>query len=197
MKIDRLGIKLFLDQPDLTDIREVIPLFHSWIQKQAITDHLLLDVHDYSHVPDGPGILLYGHEGSFSLALRQGRLHLIYRQHRPSDGSHEQKLSHTLRPLLQGCLLLESYSPAGAALRFGLTESEFTVYDRLHAPNTDETLQAFEPVLSSFLRERWGVSSFHIEHLADPRRLFAVKLSVEPSPTVAELLERLENDRIN
>jgi hypothetical protein len=36
------------------DLEAVIPVFHRWIQEQ-IFDELLLDVANYSHVPDGPG----------------------------------------------------------------------------------------------------------------------------------------------
>ena len=47
--------------------RDYIPLFHGWIQEKIIPDHLLIDVADYSHIPDGPGIMLIAHEGHFSL----------------------------------------------------------------------------------------------------------------------------------
>ena len=51
---------------------DFIPVFHRWIQKQTVSGHLLIDVHDYSHIHQGPGILLVGHEGNFSIDLADG-----------------------------------------------------------------------------------------------------------------------------
>ncbi len=51
--------------PDPIRLDDFIPLFHRWIQEQAIDGHLLIDVHDYSHIQQGPGILLVGARRQF------------------------------------------------------------------------------------------------------------------------------------
>lgn len=197
MKINRLGIKLFLDQPAVRDIRDLIPVFHSWIQGQLIADHLLVDVHDYSHVPGGPGILLFGHEGSFSLDFFQNSAGLLYRRNRTSEGSHYKQLSDSLRPLLLGCRLLESQSLHGGPILFKKNELRLTIHDRLNAPNTEETFHRFQPILSRFLEQMFDGSSFSMNHLSDPRELFAISVKVDSSLGIGQLLDHMENDTIN
>ncbi len=197
MKLDRTGIKVFLDDSSSIDTRELIPIFHRWIQKQAIENHLLVDVHDYSHVPKGPGILLYGHQGSFNLDLGQNRPGLLYRRNRRCDASDPDQLSSTMRPLLQGLRLLQSDSLAGGILRFKTDEFRFTVYDRLHAPNNEETFRRFQPVLSRFLKQKLDRHRFNIEHLSDLRELFSVDVKFDASLDTDKLLHHLEDDTIN
>jgi hypothetical protein len=197
MNLDRLSIKLYLEEPGLGDIREIIPIFHSWIQKQSISDHLLLDVHDYSHVPEGPGIFLYGHEGSFSLDLGQNRIGLLYQRNKNPNGDADNRLAESLRTLLQGCLLLESEKIAGAFPRFKTSEFRLAVHSRLHAPNTEETFQRFQPVLAKFLGQTLEGNKFRIDHMSDPTELFAIEVSGASPLPVEELYARLENDTIN
>jgi hypothetical protein len=193
----RLSIGLSLEESPSGNNQDLIPVFHSWIQKQSIPDHLLVDVHDYSHVPNGPGILLYGHEGSFSLDIGQNRAGLIYQRTQGSDGSFQNQLSETLRPLLQGCCLLESQQRPSTSLGFKTNGFRVTLHDRLNAPNTDETYRRFEPLLSDFLELTLESDGFTLVHLSDPRELFAIEVHLSSSPLASELLARLENDTTN
>src|SRR2546425_7497876 len=108
MDLHKFGVKIFASNPDVVDIREFIPVFHSWIQKQTIEGHQLIDVHDYSHVPDGPGILLVAHEGNFSMDQGDGRLGLFYYRKRPLEGNFQTKLQSILDTARQACQLLEA-----------------------------------------------------------------------------------------
>lgn len=62
---NKFGVRLFLKGP-CRPLAEFIPVFHSWIQRRALAGHQLIDVHDYSHVADGPGILLVAHEANLN-----------------------------------------------------------------------------------------------------------------------------------
>lgn len=197
MNLNRLSIKLYLEDPSSEHIRELIPVFHQWIQQQAIPDHLLVDVHDYSHVPQGPGILLYGHEGSFSIDLGQERTGILYQRTRPSGESLEQQLSIAFRTLLQGCNLLESKGLTGRSVQFKTNELRIVLHDRLNAPNTAETFGSLEPHLSEFLHQILGETSFTVNHESDPREQFTVNVSVDSSPGLRELMARVEDDTIN
>ena len=63
MDSSRIGIKLFLANPKV-HLEDVVTVFHSWIQQQALAGTLLIDVADYLHVPTGPGIVLVAHEAN-------------------------------------------------------------------------------------------------------------------------------------
>ena len=54
MDIQKFGIKLFFQKNESYSYREFIPELHRWIQNDSIPDHMLIDVVDYSHIPDGP-----------------------------------------------------------------------------------------------------------------------------------------------
>jgi uncharacterized protein YqfB (UPF0267 family) len=84
MNAYKFGVKLFVSNPGAVNIRDFIPVFHGWIQQQKIAGHQLIDVHDYSHVHHGPGILLVAHEGNFSMDEAGGRLGLVYIRKQPA-----------------------------------------------------------------------------------------------------------------
>ena len=44
-----------------TDIESFVLLFHNWIQEDRIPNHIMVDVANYKHIPDGPGIMLIAH----------------------------------------------------------------------------------------------------------------------------------------
>ncbi|MCS7047943.1 MAG: hypothetical protein NZ483_01440, partial [Verrucomicrobiae bacterium] len=74
----KFGVKFFITNPEAKPLKDFIPVFHGWIQRQALPGHLLIDVHDYSHVYQGPGILLVAHEANISIDQSEGRPGLLY-----------------------------------------------------------------------------------------------------------------------
>ena len=54
MELQRLSIKLLAEETNI-NATEFVPVFHSWIRNKKLKDHLMIDVADYNHVPEGPG----------------------------------------------------------------------------------------------------------------------------------------------
>ena len=82
MDLQKFGIKLYLNANGSFDATDFIPVFHRWIQDKVVDDHLLIDVADYSHIPDGPGIMLVAHEGNISLDQKNHQPEkLVYWKH--------------------------------------------------------------------------------------------------------------------
>jgi len=54
-------------------LERAIPVFHRWIQERSL-DELMVDVADYTHVPDGPGVVLVCHDAIYSLDTGGGEL---------------------------------------------------------------------------------------------------------------------------
>src|SRR5229473_5672560 len=75
--IQHVRVKVFARQPAPIDQGDAIAVFHRWIQNRECPE-MLIDVADYRHVPDGPGVMLIGHEASYSLDNTKGRLGLLY-----------------------------------------------------------------------------------------------------------------------
>jgi len=173
MELQRLGVKLFVEDPSSLEIRSFIPIFHSWIQKQVIEGHLLIDIHDYSHVHKGPGILLVAHEGNFSMDLAEDRLGLFYYRKQPSKGSLRDHIQTIFRTALEACRLLEQESEL-AGIQFKTDEVLVVANDRLFAPNTPETFQQLQPVLTELFEQFFEGNEFTVNHRTDPKERFSV-----------------------
>ena len=150
MDLYKIGIKLFVTNPQTVRLRDFIPVFHGWIQEQKVAGHQLIDVHDYSHVHNGPGILLVAHEGNFSMDQEGGRLGLFYYRKRPLEGGFEANLKNILQTALQACTLLES-EPKLDGLKFDTKEVLVIANDRLLAPNDAAARATIEPIIARTL----------------------------------------------
>src|SRR5437762_11773460 len=110
MDSHKIAVKFFADlAPEASGQNEVhfVPIFHSWIQTQAVPDHLLVDVADYAHVHHGPGAVLIAHEANFSTDNTDGRLGLMYVRKQPAAGSFAERVRQALVAALEGCKRLE------------------------------------------------------------------------------------------
>jgi hypothetical protein len=166
MDVHRLGVKFFAADLRVVRLEAVIPVFHGWIQKQNIARHLLIDVHDYSHLHDGPGILLVALEGNFSLDIGDGRPGLVYYRKNPTALAPVEHLSTIIRAALQACRLLRQ----DGNLQFNLDELLFFANDRLNAPNDDRTFKQLQPLLAEALKQVFEGAEFDLRRrIDDPR----------------------------
>ena len=68
----RLGVKFCLKQEPTLQPEDILPIFQRWIQDHAIVG-MLIDVIDYKHVPEGPGIVLIADEFDLAYDSRRRR----------------------------------------------------------------------------------------------------------------------------
>jgi len=142
MQLQHVNVKLLLQNSADAGLEPLIPVFHSWIENQN-GDGLLIDVADYSHVPSGPGVVLIGHEGNFSVDNADNRLGVRYNRKAILEGGNQEKLSQATRAVLNGCLRLQEEPRLGGKFFFNGQDIEIFVNDRLLAPNNSATRQAF------------------------------------------------------
>jgi len=147
MEFSRLGIKLFAADSSAVRVKDFVQIFHSWIQKQAVEKHQLIDVHDYSHIHHGPGILLVGHEGNFSTEMGEGIPGLVYFRKQPA-GTFEETLRASLKAILQAAALIEAEPGLEGRVRLRRDEFLFISNDRLLAPNNAASFEVIKPVLA-------------------------------------------------
>lgn len=187
--LHRIGVKIACADPDFPAL-DLVPVFHRWIQTGAMPGHLLIDVADYDHVPEGPGILLVAHEGNFGLDDIGGRRGLLYYRKQPLDGDLAARLRAVLRTALHACRLLEQDPALGGRLRFAAGQLELFANDRLRAANQAATYDAFQPTLDALLRTLYGDAPCTVTRPTDPRSRFGVTLA-GPATTVDQALARL------
>jgi len=174
MSLQRISISISLADAGV-DPEHFVPVFHDWIRRGAV-EGVLVDVARYAHVHRGPGVLLIGHEGDYSVDLSAGRPALRYTLKRDADDSPRELAARALRRLLAAAAEAAEalgVEPAGARLTV-------EVRDRLRAPNTPETLATLGPELAAGLADVLdGEVVLDAAPLdADPRAPFAVGATV-------------------
>ena len=161
------------DPETAVDLEPFIGLFHRFIQEESLPG-LLLDVADYAHVPDGPGIVLIGHDVDYALDLQGGFAGFFTLRKRYSGLSTADVLRDTLSRALSAIVAVEDDGSTGVSFETGrLTVQSF---DRLLTPNDGESYEKlrkdFEPVIESI----FGASEIRRAHADDPRRPLALEI---------------------
>ena len=186
MNIQHVNIKFYLENPETIDLANYAAVFNTWIQKQRL-EELLIDVADYLHVHNGPGIMLIGHEADYSLDNRSGRLGLLYNRKAQLEGRTQEKLVQAARAALNAAQILEKEN----GLKFNGSEVQIIVNDRLLVPNTAETFTALEADIKSFFDELYSGAGYSLAHHSDPRQRFTVNVKAESRFDVDALLKNL------
>jgi hypothetical protein len=190
MELQHVNVKLRIADAGGLDLLPLIPVFHSWIQGQVFAD-LLLDVADYRHVPAGPGVVLIGQEGDYSVDHADNRFGVRYNRKAPLDGSNQDRLRQAARAALTACQRLESEPSLAGNFRFAGREIELFINDRLLAPNQDSTRAAAHAELDAFFTKLFKGSEFKLSYAQDPRRLFTASATSAKPFQVSELLSNL------
>ena len=189
MDVQQLSVKVFATAGGGYDPESLIPVFHRWIRERLLPDRLLIDVADYRHVVDGPGVLVVGNECHFGVDA-EGQLGLLYSRKRDPIGPADEKLREAFFDTLRICKALAGES--SVALTLNLSEWEIRVMSRLVAENSEATMERFEPVVTAFISELFATESAKLAHLSDPKEPFGVRISVSEPPAIDALLARIE-----
>src|SRR6202166_3326824 len=152
MQLQHVNVKLLLQNSQGLNLEALIPVFHSWIENQN-GDELLIDVADSTHVPAGPGVVLIGHEGNYSVDNTGNRLGVRYNRKAAFDGSNQERLAQAARAALAACLRLEAEPRLDGKFRFNGQDIEIFINDRLIAPNNAATREAFDADFHDFSRK--------------------------------------------
>lgn len=180
MNLQRLTIKFFVQDAAALQLSQVIPVFHRWIQTQAVYG-LLLDVTDYKHVPQGPGVILIGHEVDYALDLEGGEPGLLLRRKRPTaNQTIAEQLMEAIAWARHAYLLLEQEPSWTRPLRFRTDLVELSFPDRRLAPNTPENWAKWESVVAAALQPFFPTAHLHLTRLhPEPQRLLGYRVTIQ------------------
>ena len=191
MDSSKFAFKFFLEDPAALKPGEVVPVFHNFIQTHGIPDHLLIDVADYEHVPNGPGTVLVSHEANIHLDLADGRPGLLYVRKQPLKGDLRERIRSALRYALEVALRLEQHPKLAGRVKLNTQELVFRINDRLHGPNKPETFDAIRPALEDVLAEAYPIATVSLDYAHAPAELFEVRAKSSTNPGVSAMLECL------
>ncbi len=189
--LQKIAIKLYARAGTEFAPAELIPLLHGWIQKRSV-EGTLIDVADYSHVPDGPGLMLIAYEGVYSFEAGSGAPGLVYSNRRGlEDGDLGSRVKSSMRLALAACEQYGRDADASDGGVFPGSSWELISNDRLLAPATDLTYDELEPVVSKVCEELYGETKFRVARLGGGRERAALRVDVDEPFSPSQLLERL------
>lgn len=186
MNIQHVNIKIYLENPESVKLADFATVFNTWIQSRRL-EELLIDVADYLHVYNGPGVMLIGHEADYSLDNRAGRLGLLYNRKEQIEGTTHEKLAQAVCAALNAAQILEKEN----GLKFNGSEVQMIINDRLLVPNTTETFSILEPEFKSFFDQLYNGAEYSLSHNDDRRERFTVNVKTESKFDVDTLLKNL------
>jgi len=190
MQLQHVNVKLLLKGSESARLEPLVPIFHSWIENQN-GDELLIDVADYSHVPAGPGVVLIGHQGNYSVDNGDNRLGVRYNRKAAVDGGNQECLGQAMRAALKACQRLEAEPRLDGKFKFNGQNIEIFINDRLIAPNNGATRDRFDADFHTFSRKLFGEKEYSISYGTDPRSLFTAFVKSARPLSPAELLDAL------
>ena len=179
MKLQKFGVKLFfLDTNGSYSSKDFIPVFHNWIQDQLVKDHLLIDVADYSHIPDGPGIMLIAHEGHFSLDQGNNQPGIMYMRKTEIAGSFTERFNEVLSVTIEAANLLSNNNFTND-INFSNNALRFIANDRFYAENNIENQNLYKEEIQKALDGKYSDSQFEFGDVSDTneRLAFTVNFS--------------------
>lgn len=162
----------------------VIGVFHRFIQR-GLVEGLVIDVADYRHVPQGPGVLLVGHDVDYGLSDRG----LTVTRKRSLEDPAGDQFRDAVRMGLGFLASLEYDGELEA--NFDRSRVTVSVPDRsLEGDVASDLVAEVEPVAA----EIWGEAKVTIVNSDDPRSVASI--SVEADASAADgALERLGGSR--
>ena len=173
--LERFCIKFFTRSNAELDEANLIAIFHEWIRLHKLKG-TLIDVADYRHVPNGPGVMLITHEINYAMDHHDGQLGISAQRKLGEGATHQDRIVALARAAASFGQLLESDARVKHQLNFEGGKFHYMANDRLHAPNTDETFAALQPDIEAAAAQLYPGQTVSVTRLEnDPRdRLTAV-----------------------
>jgi hypothetical protein len=190
INLQKVNVKVFLDAAQGLEADALLAVFGRWRLEEG---EEIVDLADYAHVPEGPGILLVSHRWHFGVDWDGGRPGLFYSSRKGLEGSLEERFAAVIRAGFEkGRRLLAEPELRGSAQPLA-GELEVVINDRLLAPNTDQSDAALRPALEAALKRLYAGGSYELRRDADPsRRLgYRVSAAVPAGVTFEALISRL------
>jgi hypothetical protein len=193
MNLQKINVKFFMEKGADIPLASFIPVFHRWIQEDKL-EGMLVDVTEYTHVYQGPGVLLIAHEANYSLDEEKGKRGFLYNQKRTPEKSVEDHLKTAFRRVLTACSLLEREPGLAGKMKFSSNHLQVFVNDRLEAPYSPESLGALEETLNPFLNRLYEGGKYLMLHEKDPQKRAGFEIKFEKTADIETLLKKLNTN---
>ncbi|MEB3317404.1 MAG: hypothetical protein VKO39_04615 [Cyanobacteriota bacterium] len=180
MDVERFCLK-FLAREGMVDEACFIPIFHDWIRLKSLPG-TLIDVADYRHVPDGPGVMLISFDINYAMDHGGGQFGLSAQRKLGQDGTHSERIVELVKRMARFGTLLESDTRLGGTFALEGGQFLYAANDRLRVPNTDESFAAIQPDLIAAAAVLYGNQPVSVTRLDNDPRERLTALIEAPGP---------------
>ena len=150
---------------------------------------LLLDVADYAHVPNGPGIILIGHDVDYGIDQVGGHAGLLVVRKRYGQAELADILRDTLAKGLACVKAIEDDGRTG--LSFSVDAVEVQIFDRLEAPNDADAFATASAEAAPVFEALYGEHTLERAGDGDARKALTLIARAAGGSDAATLLGRL------
>ena len=188
MELQKIESKFFAVEPEPVPLTAFIDVFHGWIQA---SDGVYHDVADYSHMHQGPGIVLVAADFYVSVDETGGRRGFLFSQKARLGGSNQERLARVFQSAPEYCRRLQAEPALQRKIEFRFDEFEITLNDRLLAPNGDESYQALKSEIEPFVSRLFGGAPVSLQQESDARRRVRLRVQAMAPVDIAALLSHV------
>ena len=185
MDLQKFGIKLYLTTNDSFDSKDFIPVFHNWIQDKVVPNHMLIDVADYSHIPDGPGVMLIAHEGHFSLDQENHDPGMMYMRRSKWGGDFKERFINVFSTAIQAATRLRD-NKINKEVDFIHNSFRFMTNDRRVADNTYENQNLYKDEVQKALAELYPTCEIEYENISSKNERLAFTVNFNQDINIIE-----------
>ncbi len=171
----RLGVKFGLKQEPKLQPDDILPIFQRWIQDHTV-DGMLIDVIDYKHVAEGPGVVLISDEADYAYDSGAGQVGLHYVRKRDLPDDFATALRLVFQRALAGARALQAEAPDD--LIFDYSAANINFLDRMNYRNEPDVFDQIRHELAQILSGIYGAPVAVTRVNDDPRRLFSARAEV-------------------
>lgn len=187
----RLSAKFFIDASSSVDAADLVPVFHDWIGRQAV-EEMLIDVADYSHVHQGPSLMLVALEADYVFDEAEGRLGLRYIRKRSMPDSLPAALALCIAQAAAASHLISTSQLLPAVTAFDAAYVEIEILDKLNYPDVSTVGAALEAALIAVGQEAFGREGLDVTiAVEDERRPLKLVLKSTQKASLPEIADRL------
>jgi hypothetical protein len=186
MDVERFCLKFFA-RAGAVDEASFIPILHDWIRLKSLPG-TLIDVADYRHVPDGPGIMLISYDINYAMEHGGGQFGLSAQRKLGEASTHQERIVELAKRMACFASLLETDGRLAGAFALEGGKFLYIANDRLRLPNTADSFAAIQPDLQAAAAALYGDQSVSVTRLDnDPRERLTAVVEAAGPVTLASL----------
>ncbi len=195
--LQKINVKFGIDAPADADWDSLLNIFSRWRLEEG---EEILDLADYSHVPEAPSIILVSKRWQLGIDFARGTGEnragnwpgLFYASRKGLEDDLGARLRSVATSALEKFQRLAGEKEFPPGVKILCAELDIVFNDRLLAPNDDETDALIRPAVEETLACLYDEGGFELERESDPGRRLAYcaraeEQDLDPGSALAKL----------